>query len=315
MATTRLGTASLIGECAESVIRAPNARGSVLAVMSQAAYLQSSKGELLWLCPSILAAHPRSVLGSFELSRLQVGMPFHGDGTYLEFQPGGMMDARFMLDLRRAAVWKPTPIVRAARPKTVWTRVVQLLARLESLPYGESWAQILPLISAIAKCDATVTVSPSNAFVASALPIIQELAYACLSQETRCIAAAASRLIGMGTGLTPSGDDFVGGLIFVAFQLNAAYRSEFDWDFRSVQALLDCARTRTNLISWTLLDDNAHGQGAEPLHELVAGLLAARSPGRVGARVRRLMQIGHTTGLDLLAGALTGFLLAHNLQR
>ena len=126
----------------------------------------------------------------------------------------------------------------------------------------------------------------------------------------------ARALIGLGEGLTPAGDDFVGGWLFAAYHLRAAYPSTslrvspgaFRWDQRAVDDLLKYARSRTNVISNTLLCDHARGQSNEPMHDWLAALLQGASSREIETHARALCAVGSTTGKNLLAGAATAIL-------
>jgi hypothetical protein len=54
----------------------------------------------------------------------------------------------------------------------------------------------------------------------------------------------------------------------------------------------------------------AAGLGPEPLHDLVTSLLRGADVNRLMGEVARLIGIGHSSGWDILAGALTGTLLS-----
>jgi hypothetical protein len=69
------------------------------------------------------------------------------------------------------------------------------------------------------------------------------------------------------------------------------------------------AYKQTHSISHTVLSDLALGHGPEPLHEVVKSLLTGQDLRCLISAVTRLLEIGHTTGWDILAGALTGMLL------
>jgi len=117
-------------------------------------------------------------------------------------------------------------------------------------------------------------------------------------------------LIGLGEGLTPSGDDFVGGFLFARFWLHKAYPEVARWEQRAVDELIEYARTRTNEISFTILRDHARGYSVAPMHDLLIALLASRNKtsNEIQHPVRRLLSIGHTSGKELLAGLLSGIL-------
>jgi len=130
-----------------------------------------------------------------------------------------------------------------------------------------------------------------------------------LDQDISQAARTGKDLVGLGLGLTPSGDDFLGGLLFAADSLKMAYPGEFSWEDEVVRDLIDWARTRTHPISHVILHDLALGHGPEPLHEVVRSLLMGRGSECLVAAVSRLLRMGHSSGWDILAGVLTGMLL------
>ncbi len=117
----------------------------------------------------------------------------------------------------------------------------------------------------------------------------------------------ARGLIGLGEGLTPSGDDFAGGMLFALRRIRAAYPGKLPGDDEPFARLLEGSRHETNAISFALLEDLAAGEGADPLHGLVASLLEGK-PEETVACLPRVLAIGHNSGHDLLAGVLTGML-------
>jgi len=110
--------------------------------------------------------------------------------------------------------------------------------------------------------------------------------------------APAHALLGLGPGLTPSGDDAVGGLLFARRMLADAPA----WDPVAASLAL-AARKRTNAISAALLADLASGQGHAALHQVAAAL--ARDTDPLPA-ARALAGLGHASGWELLAGLLIG---------
>lgn len=103
-------------------------------------------------------------------------------------------------------------------------------------------------------------------------------------------------LIGLGPGLTPAGDDFVGGAMIA---LRAA--GEVGLADRVAAWALPLAETRTGRISRAHLACAAQGEGHEALHALLG---SAGGTQRFEESLARLAGIGHTSGLDAAAGAL-----------
>ena len=108
-------------------------------------------------------------------------------------------------------------------------------------------------------------------------------------------------LIGLGPGLTPSGDDFLGG-VMIALDLLGRL------DLRQAVAdeVLGFAAQETNAVSLAHLGAAAEGQGSAALHELLNHLLAGDRTG-YPCHVDAIDAIGHTSGWDGLAGAVTVF--------
>jgi len=120
------------------------------------------------------------------------------------------------------------------------------------------------------------------------------LAGAAGTDDAETFTQASLRLLGVGGGLTPSGDDFVGAALFTLHHLgddDARWRD-------TAAALTAAARTRTHAISAALFADLAAGESFAPLHDLIgaADAEAMLEP------ARRLTAIGHSSGWDMLGG-------------
>ena len=112
--------------------------------------------------------------------------------------------------------------------------------------------------------------------------------------------AAARDLAGVGIGLTPSGDDFLMGVIYALW----ATRSVDERD-PIVRQIVAAAVPRTTSLSAAWLRAAAGGEAVLPWHELVNALKKTDiTP--VWAAVRRILSIGHSSGADALAGFTAG---------
>ncbi len=114
----------------------------------------------------------------------------------------------------------------------------------------------------------------------------------------------ARGLIGLGPGLTPSGDDFFGGLMIGLRNFGMAQIAKTLW-----LGLQPDLATRTNLISIAHLEAAAAGMG----HGAVHALLLALRAGETSAIDRTMMDvsaIGHSSGWDTLAGLVLAIRLA-----
>jgi Protein of unknown function (DUF2877) len=103
--------------------------------------------------------------------------------------------------------------------------------------------------------------------------------------------AAATALLGLGPGLTPSGDDCLVGWLAGLWVGGVAGR---DLLAATAPALLAAARERTGALGRAFLAAAAVGQAAEPVRDFVM----TPSP----AHLAGLLALGATSGGDLLAG-------------
>lgn len=104
----------------------------------------------------------------------------------------------------------------------------------------------------------------------------------------------AATLIGLGPGLTPSGDDYLGGVLIALHHLGRKPQAQSLW--RWLQPRLP----RTNALSAAHLAAAAAGEGHEALHHCLAALCTTAPDWRNA--LERLDKVGHCSGWDALAG-------------
>jgi hypothetical protein len=103
-------------------------------------------------------------------------------------------------------------------------------------------------------------------------------------------------LIGLGPGLTPSGDDFLSGGLAL---LNALAMRKIHAAL--AQAVTDAAPALTSPLSACLLKAAADGYIGEDPHRAVTALIL----GDIDTAIAAARRIGHSSGWDMLAGAAT----------
>ncbi len=135
-----------------------------------------------------------------------------------------------------------------------------------------------------------------------ALARLRALAASVAEDNAAAFESAALPLLGLGLGLTPSGDDFVGACLF-ARRLRGDFASSPSWQDAATN-LTRAAAVRSNSISAALFGDLARGAAYAPLHELAAALCGSRAA--LLAAARALTAIGHSSGWDMLTGFMLG---------
>ena len=101
-------------------------------------------------------------------------------------------------------------------------------------------------------------------------------------------------LIGLGPGLTPSGDDFLGGLMLALHHVHREAQARGLWRW------LEPRLRRTSAISAAHLAAGAAGEGHEVLHACLQALHSADADWP--SVLAQLDNVGHCSGWDSLAG-------------
>lgn len=129
------------------------------------------------------------------------------------------------------------------------------------------------------------------------------LVHAWLGRDLQRLSEEAGALVGLGPGLTPSGDDLLAGML-AAFSVLGGDAGFAGAAGAVVTAL---ATGRTTSISATLLSLAAAGEVSAE----AAAVLRAMASGRgLEPAVRTLLAVGHTSGADVAAGLLAGAVAA-----
>ena len=134
---------------------------------------------------------------------------------------------------------------------------------------------------------------PGDPLARAAYPALAALFAATRAREAADCVAAARRLLGLGPGLTPAGDDCLVGWLAGAWVAGPEGRALVE---ATAGVLLEAARTLTGRLSCAFLAAAVSGQAAEPFYGFVS------TPD--GTHLAHLLALGATSGADLLGGYL-----------
>ena len=125
---------------------------------------------------------------------------------------------------------------------------------------------------------------------------IGSLCAAVANADVESCAAVARRVAGLGAGLTPAGDDLILGAIYAAWVIHPPERAE-----ALAGAMVKSAFRRTTSLSAAWLSAGSRGEAGIAWHRFLHSLLIADMAVLRGS-ADRLLEIGHTSGADALAG-------------
>ena len=187
-----------------------------------------------------------------------------------------VLQRKIAVNLENAQLWEPAPFRGGARP-----HLDALCAALDGhVPEEGLGCTILGI---------------HNALTVHAQPALEALDRWLAGHA---LANEAAQLIGLGPGLTPSGDDYLGGVLVGLRWLGRGAQADSLW--RWLEPRLE---PRTSAISAAHLAAAATGQVHEALHEVLDNLSAWQAPD-LHPSLARLDAVGHTSGWDALAGVI-----------
>lgn len=111
---------------------------------------------------------------------------------------------------------------------------------------------------------------------------------------------AATLLVGLGPGFTPSGDDVLGGLLLALTSAGRIGLRDALW--QALEPELDALTVPASAMH---LSAAADGMAGEPVHLLLNAILRDDVES-LPAHLQRVAAIGHTSGWDCLAGLVMG---------
>ena len=141
---------------------------------------------------------------------------------------------------------------------------------------------------------------PADMILAGALKRLHKSEKFLSADKPEEAAKNLAEVIGLGTGLTPSGDDFLCGVLSVLQSTEAAKSTFHSTLEKSIQQNV----YRTNDISGEFLRAASNGRYSEP----VVNLFTAASSGESDLQkyTEEFLKIGHSSGIDTLCGMFWG---------
>ena len=149
--------------------------------------------------------------------------------------------------------------------------------------------------------------SGTKILVQTARKCFPKLLYATGKKQVDKAASALKPLIGLGPGLTPSGDDFIVGYLAGLWSTAGVERSRRSF-LSSIGIWLANSLNETNEISRTYINYAIEGEVSEPLAVLARRIAQGRDSNCIKESTEAAFQVGSTSGTDGVIGLLLAIL-------
>jgi hypothetical protein len=274
----------------------PHARAHAHSVFMRACNIETDSGELVTLLAPGSGNLPHGIRCALPFAPLYTRLR-QGQAATLEGAALRIPAVDFVMDFSRAAVWNGTV---AASPGLRGTGAQGALRELcETLRARAPDQGVAPALFSSGSPHSTL----ERALVARMGQTLPILACATETNDAGAVVSALRALVGLGAGLTPAGDDFIVGYLAALWS-----RSRREPGIAGLLCALAVPVGQlsldTNAISRQMLLDALQGHFAERLTEVVRCVCDG---GDVARAAMRSLEIGHSSGADLLCGLLFGY--------
>jgi len=214
------------------------------------------------------------------------------------------VDGALEISLEGAEIWQPKT---CAKGRSTFEHAKKNLKTLEKFVASngrrEGLGELLSHIDEIAIGKISPT-SDFNDIAKVVLPSLMNLFKAIGSENIDGIKKNSRNIVGLGPGLSPSGDDALMGLMVALWWSANSLGGDIERVKKINEAIISNAN-KTTLLSQQLLRHAARGETNEAVETLLDGIFVG-GPEDIGISAQRVLDIGETSGTDMMAGILLG---------
>ncbi len=219
-------------------------------------------------------------------------------GGLVQFTPGLITIPQLDLKIstQGASIWQPKPpSISAFHKSALHPRLAEMAYCAYAQKTGEGLSSMLSALVPIPKTDKQF----SEGSLGNTKPIILSIGEHLKNSQLVTTMEMTRKLLGRGTGLTPSGDDFLIGLLLTLNRWNAVLAIGNDLDWFNNQIIKD-AYEKTTTLSANLIECAARGLADERLVNLLDYLMTGS--GESKQLLDNLLNWGNSSGVDALLG-------------
>ena len=202
----------------------------------------------------------------------------------------------FFISLHNALPWEYYLTERKINPERIVENILYFISKISIPP-------VKPKEILISKLSPFHSQSAATALSENFISLLNSLK----DNNRGRIKPYLSRIIGLGEGLTPAGDDLITGLLgaIYSFKRTADFKEKADTALFMIKEEIDIEKT--NFISSRFLSFSLEGRFSQPLLEFLDELF---SPAAADEKpLRNILSYGASSGIATVLGILLGSLL------
>jgi len=264
-------------------------RAAILGVTSRGVFLKLESGWVIFISRETFRGPlTLNLVGDATgLMRLDNGQPATITSGGIFFPRSGLV-----INYAQAREWEAAVPAEASLPQGQHQeRLFQVCRLALARRQGSLLSALLPILLGIESAPSSMDNSP--------LPLLQHLEKSLGERQAAAIVAGIDALLGLGSGLTPAGDDLAAGLLLSLVRWGHLLAPGLDGRALG-REVMRLAYRKTTTLAANLIECAAQGQANERLLISLDGMMTGQTDPVTCARY--LADWGHTSGLDALLG-------------
>ena len=284
-----MNIADTLGYIAHETI-SQNLTGVIFGVMSRGIYVKTSSR---WL--SFISCEPHCSPITINLNGDLIYFHQISSGMPVEISDGQMIlpDGRLTINAQNSAVWNP-PLPQS--PPLSKAECIQNLAYFAKKALTQKpsvgLCPLLPHLLILPEIEKELELNPLQREILAIHPFL-------LNREAAPFVSKLCNCLGAGAGLTPSGDDFVTGLLLALNRWVDVLWDRNDLDLIT-QKVVEAAYLKTTTLSANLIELASLGEGDERILQAIDLIMGGNTD--KSSIVDDLLGWGSSSGVDMLVG-------------
>lgn len=202
-------------------------------------------------------------------------------------------------------IWQPSTSVHTpSNPKIISRNLEEVKRKMSSRNIDEGLGQLLGHIDDILEDGISGTYN-LNQVAKKALPSIDKLAKGALERNPEKLKDASKGLIGLGLGLTPSGDDMLAGFMIARWWITNSFGTKLNQVKEENTSIKRQMEDKTTLFSKQHLRYAAKGETNEAVENFLKAILKDQMS-NINLHIDHVIGMGETSGTDTMFGLLLG---------
>jgi hypothetical protein len=305
-----------IGSVAAERISKKGIIGYVQSIFKRSFFITTHDKKLLFIVKKELSKGPINIMIDLAANQDVSSMTLKIGDIVMRKNNSLLIGQSLKILLDSAELWEPSKKLIDVDDIATVTKKINLVKRL-AIERGkhDGLGKLIEYEKEIMK-GSEMQCASLNIVAIRALPSLKELVRGVLINDLRMVETGGKALIGLGLGLTPSADDTLAGIMTGLYILGNNFPMDMSYLLAVNKAVISkLDGTKTTIVSKEFLENAAQGEAVENVINVIHTVLSPTDNNLLNSRVEKLLEMGETSGTDIILGIILGLRIGLELLK